>query len=132
MKIFILPFLCQILLKANGGRLHYFNNDNLEENDKCNHTETTVGHCKKLEDCKEEFEKYKTSSNVLKVCRYGKPLKENLICCPVKSINVRNIEQSNYADYEFCINQFLELRKSVKNTGGIFGIGKKNVTFKDR
>lgn len=95
--------------------LFYFNNDELHENDSCEYSENLKGQCKKLNDCKNEFEKYKTGSNVLKVCKYGKFLMDDLICCPFGPEKLQKVQQKDVIDYNFCIDQFLEFRRSFKN-----------------
>jgi hypothetical protein len=121
MKLFFAYFLIQILFKgSSGGKLLYFNNDALEENDKCNYAETIIGQCKKLEDCRSEFEKFKFNSGSLRVCKYGKQLKEDLICCPKEIFKVQTYDHSNIVDYEFCMNLFVNVRKGLKNAVDIF------------
>jgi hypothetical protein len=113
MKLFILFFLNQFILRIICQKsLLYFNNDELDENDRCSYSENSTGVCKKLIDCKSEFDKYKAGLSDLKVCKYEKSLMNNLICCPVK---LKKIQQQDYTNYKFCIDQFLEQRISSKD-----------------
>lgn len=80
--------------------MHYFNNDELEENDTCNFTENTFGQCKNIEDCRNEFEKYKSTSSSLKVCKFGKSSKDDLICCPVESLKIQKLKEVDFTKTE--------------------------------
>jgi hypothetical protein len=94
--------------------LRYYNNDELDENDRCLYSENSIGLCRKIIDCKSEYDKYKAGLSVLKVCKYEKSLMDNLICCPNKLEKIHD-----FTNFEFCVDQFLELRISSKDASDL-------------
>jgi hypothetical protein len=114
MKILIFNFILTQVFSVTfcQNSLLYYNDDELDENDRCSYNENSTGLCRKIIDCKSEFDKYKAGLSDLKICKYGVSLMDNLICCPTK---LAKNQQQDFTNYKFCIDQFLGVRKSFKN-----------------
>lgn len=106
-QIFI--FLNLFIGLTFSSKILYINDDSLEESDKCEYDNDVSGECRKLENCPSEFDKFKANITDLKVCKFTKELKDNLICCPLTEAEPEEID---YTDYYVCKNQFWQLRKS--------------------
>jgi hypothetical protein len=112
-----------IILSINGQRLRHIGG--LSENESCPYTEEPqeeFGICKKISECQDEYQKYKTSKGELKVCSYQKSNSHTTICCRHNTTQgsskrgVTNERQTSISlNFEACLNRYIEHRKSEKN-----------------
>lgn len=66
----------------------------MNELDTCKYERGRNGICRKTSDCMEEFQTYRSNRTVLKICRHGKTLLQNIICCPLLPRIPSNINEA--------------------------------------
>ncbi|XP_070502065.1 chymotrypsinogen A-like [Chironomus tepperi] len=107
----------------NAGRVSYLNG--LEEDESCELSTGSLGECRKISDCIDEFESFRSKRlNILTICKYEKKHYDTLICCPEQyqnrvSITTSNITERNkngdIFDYETCQIKLLKYREKSIN-----------------
>lgn len=107
----------------NAGRVSYLNG--LEEDEVCELSTGSLGECRKISDCIDEFESFRSKRlNILTICKYEKKQYDTLICCPEQYHNRVSITNSNITernkngdifDYETCQIKFLKYREKSIN-----------------
>ncbi|KAL7048151.1 hypothetical protein ACKWTF_003244 [Chironomus riparius] len=108
---------------SNAGSVSYLNG--LEEDDICELSTGSLGECRKISDCIDEFENFRSRRlNILTICKYEKKHYDTLICCPEQyqnrvSITTSNITERNkngdIFDYETCQLKLLKYRENSIN-----------------
>ena len=107
----------------NAGRVSYLNG--LDEDEQCVLSSGSLGECRKIADCIDEFENFRSKRiNILTICKYEKKHYDTLICCPEQYQNRVSITNSNITernkngdifDYETCQIKFLKYRERSIN-----------------
>ena len=121
----ILCFLTSVLISAvniHAQKIEYLKF--IPENEECKLSQDVFGTCKKISECRSEFEKIRKSKSILVICNYGNSVENSVICCPNAVAPLRlvisdNIDEKsthkNILDFKTCRNEFLKFRNSSIN-----------------
>lgn len=112
-----------IIAISRAGNVSYLNG--LEEDEECELNSGSLGECRKISDCIDEFENFRSKrTNILTICKYEKQHYDTLICCPEQYQNRVSITNSNITernkngdifDYETCQIKLLKYREDSTN-----------------